>query len=605
MYAHQPDTGPLNKPDTFFFFVVLFGFMCSPGFAGTLVVPTDFASIQAAINAANPQDVVLVEPGNYAENLTLRSGIDVRGREAARTSLAPMDSQLPTVRIAGANDLLFANFTLTGASSAISVAASADVQVASVIVDAAATSAINADINSTVAITNNVFYGNAVAILRSTANVTVTNNIFRNNAVTITSPFNLVGNNVNVEANCWSNNADLTSNGIDNSYGTGAVTGNPQFVDPAARDFHLQQASPCIDIGIGNDVIDNTIADAGAYGGQFADVRPFPVANLALTDASSTSPVAVNIDVSWARNASYLVTNSIVPGGYRVLYKQNAAGPPYDGADAGAGTAPSPIDVGDVATFRLSDLTPTVAPVVAPRLLTASGVDAAVALTWEPVAGASSYRVHYGVNSTDENEIDSGNVTNFKVTGLVNGMSYRFAVSALTQAKYYVAVVAVDSTQNRHTSDFSTEQSLGVGPFTQSVQSNDLNAVPELIVAYPPLPDNGGCFIATAAYGADWTAEVLVLRDFRDRFLMTNGLGRRFVALYYRFSPPLADKLRGHDMLKAVVRGLLTPAVVLAILLLGASAGTTATAFALLAGLGASIRWRRTVARRQCSDEAS
>jgi hypothetical protein len=57
--------------------------------------------------------------------------------------------------------------------------------------------------------------------------------------------------------------------------------------------------------------------------------------------------------------------------------------------------------------------------------------------------------------------------------------------------------------------------------------------------------------------------EVRYLRAFRDQYLLTNKLGRWFVAQYYRFSPPLADWLRARDGWRSVVRVALTPLVAL------------------------------------------
>ena len=71
----------------------------------------------------------------------------------------------------------------------------------------------------------------------------------------------------------------------------------------------------------------------------------------------------------------------------------------------------------------------------------------------------------------------------------------------------------------------------------------------------------GGCFIATAAYGSYLDPHVQVLRAFRDRQLLTNGLGRAFVRIYYRYSPAAAAWIARSRLSRGVVRLILAPLI--------------------------------------------
>ena len=48
--------------------------------------------------------------------------------------------------------------------------------------------------------------------------------------------------------------------------------------------------------------------------------------------------------------------------------------------------------------------------------------------------------------------------------------------------------------------------------------------------------------------------EVNVFRQFRDKHLLPNGLGRAFVAAYYRYSPRLADWIAKHPLMRKITR---------------------------------------------------
>lgn len=71
----------------------------------------------------------------------------------------------------------------------------------------------------------------------------------------------------------------------------------------------------------------------------------------------------------------------------------------------------------------------------------------------------------------------------------------------------------------------------------------------------------GGCFIASAAYGTPMTAEIDVLRDARDTFLLNQPFGAAFVDAYYRFSPAVADLVAQNPVFAAAVRTVLWPVI--------------------------------------------
>lgn len=74
-------------------------------------------------------------------------------------------------------------------------------------------------------------------------------------------------------------------------------------------------------------------------------------------------------------------------------------------------------------------------------------------------------------------------------------------------------------------------------------------------------PGKGGCFIATAAFGSPMAGQVEILRQFRDRHLLTNNLGRKFVAWYYRNGPDAANRIEDKPLIKAAIRVALYPLI--------------------------------------------
>ena len=75
-------------------------------------------------------------------------------------------------------------------------------------------------------------------------------------------------------------------------------------------------------------------------------------------------------------------------------------------------------------------------------------------------------------------------------------------------------------------------------------------------------PKNG-CLIATAAFGSELAPQVQFLREYRDNTIMSTSAGSSFInafnAVYYTFSPTVADVERNNPILQEFIRAGVTP----------------------------------------------
>jgi len=108
-----------------------------------------------------------------------------------------------------------------------------------------------------------------------------------------------------------------------------------------------------------------------------------------------------------------------------------------------------------------------------------------------------------------------------------------------------------------------------------------------------PVPE-GGCFIATAAYGTPMTDEIQVLRRFRDEYLLTSSLGQALVDLYYRVSPPIAEFITEHPSLKPLMRAGLAPAAAMSAIVVNTTLAQKAAIVGLLVVFSTALAvWAR------------
>jgi len=74
---------------------------------------------------------------------------------------------------------------------------------------------------------------------------------------------------------------------------------------------------------------------------------------------------------------------------------------------------------------------------------------------------------------------------------------------------------------------------------------------------------SGLCFIASATYGSPFSPAVSALRNFRDRYLLTNGPGCLLVKAYNTWSPPAARAIAASPLLRGMAYHQMMPLVLL------------------------------------------
>lgn len=188
-------------------------------------------------------------------------------------------------------------------------------------------------------------------------------------------------------------------------------------------------------------------------------------------------------------------------------------------------------------------------------IFTTEGTLYPIVISTLPDVGATSVGLGQHIYAQFSNDMDpaSINTSAFKVkdnnNDLISGtVSYGDRIAVFTPLPLlsfnttYIASISTgvkDIDGNHMQSDFTWSFSTGY------------TIEPE------PLDFGSGCFIATAAYGSYLDPHILVLREFRDNYLLTNLPGRLFVSFYYKFSPPIADLISKYEPLKVTTRSAL------------------------------------------------
>lgn len=162
---------------------------------------------------------------------------------------------------------------------------------------------------------------------------------------------------------------------------------------------------------------------------------------------------------------------------------------------------------------------------------------------------------------------DGGNLDKPVVDGLDNNKLYFFRIAVLDEAQNVVLFYP----------DMTARPECDTAPSTTCQYS----ATPSQVLGL--LSKDTNCFIATAAYGSALEPRLNTLRHFRNKYLLLNKYGLKFVLNYYKYGPYAARWIADKPTVRALARVGLWPvyafsyvalrfglAAALAVLLLGA-----------------------------------
>jgi hypothetical protein len=594
-----------------FFALVL---SAAPVSAITIDVPADYATIQAAIVAANDSDEIVVAAGTYNERIDfLGKAITVRSSNGAASTVIDGGAagRVVTFATGETSSAVLDGFTIRNGRTTNADGAGIYVSSASPTI-----------VNNIITDNHAQGYGSGIAV--NLGSPVIQNNVIRNNSPASGLSGGGGGGGIYIGG---AGSAQVIGNTIvDNTVLPGFLSGGGIDLfaagTPTLRNNFIARNRARIGGGIAlanqsdalivqNIIVGNSGSDHG--GGidwvvPDGDRGPYVVNN---TIVGNGSPLGSQIHAA-GFDASTVVANNVVVGGSTtgaLIYCADATDQPaighndvyatggsryggsctdQTGVNGNIGADPLLVNV-VAADYRLAPGSPAIdagdnaAPDVPATDYagTARPVNTVVdmgAYEYAPNPGtirlaATSYTIHERIGaltvSVRRDGGDQGAVTVDYATSdgtALAGPDYAASAGTLSFAAGDAAVKTftvpiVNDAVVEPSEHFTVVLSAPTGG---AVLDDDYSVATVTILGQtvtPPSSTGGGCFIATAAYGTPMAQDVRYLRALRDNYLLTNDAGRWFVKKYYEYSPALADGIREREWLKPVVRTVLAPLV--------------------------------------------
>jgi hypothetical protein len=181
-----------------------------------------------------------------------------------------------------------------------------------------------------------------------------------------------------------------------------------------------------------------------------------------------------------------------------------------------------------------------------PVLIDVSARDGGLLVRWRKAAGADGYALLVGTSAGNyADPVDVGDVSEYVVGGLQNGVRYYVAAKSYAEGGYMFSVICTANGTRSYPSNPAT----AVLERVESGASDELPGTPAELRGWPPLEDNGyGCFIGAAA-APSFSGAAAATAAAAAAFLL--AAGRAFWRKWGRILALLILILVGHSAIAA------------------------------------------------------